>query len=912
LNTTLTEQPQPKKKKTLGLWVRWGLSSLVGLLLLTVGSGAAITYFYQDDIKSYVLDELNKNLNSEVKIGPKLDVSFIKKFPYTSVKLEDVYVLEVSSNPNRDTLFRFDDVFLQFNLIDILRENYTIRTIQAEDGKANIKVDKNGKGNFDIFKKTDKSSAPLSIKLDKVYVKDLQFTYMDKAANLDLSGKADEVSLSGQFADNKYDLDFLCRAILWKIDHKGIKILRTKRIRLEGLAKVDNNKREYQFEDARFKIADLAMAVNGKVIDKGDQAFLDLNLRGKDLNIGSILSLVPEKYNQEIEQYKSTGIFYFTGNISGLLGKGSFPLMEGNFGIKNGEIVAENKKFPLKQVNMTGYYSNGKQKNSETSRIEIKNFHAELGKGFINGSFYAENFSNPLVRVSCQAYIGLDLVHRFIPHDTLKEIDGLAKLKLDFKTRLAKPWTIGLNDFKNASASGTLEIKDMNFLIKNNPNDFRDFDGTFHFKGNELSIEEFSGFISKSDFSLNGYFRNLLPYLFLEGTDLYMNATLTSDRIDIDDFLARMPKNQSQDTILALNLPLKAEVVLLLDVDEINFRKFKATNIAGNVVLNDRILSLNGLNFEALGGELTLSGRINGQKPALLQIQGTTSIRNIEIARLFDSMDNFGQDFITSKNIKGIGSVSASFSFPMGQKLDIHTNQLTVESNLTLEKGELVNFAPLTKLAGFIELDELENIQFATLQNHISIKDKKVIIPQMDVNNNVLNIKFEGVHDFDNQIDYHVRLQLSELLSKKFHKKENAEFEEEEEEGGKTSVFVRMSGKASNPVFAYDMGGVKQKLKSDWKNEKKNIRNTLKSEFTKAGRDSVSKAGSSSNSRTRVKVAWDEEKVEPKEPALFNAEPAPAAKNEDKKESGKKERKLQKALSKPKKEEEEKVKVEWE
>ena len=121
-----------------------------------------------------------------------------------------------------------------------------------------------------------------------------------------------------------------------------------------------------------------------------------------------------------------------------------------------------------------------------------------------------------------------------------------------------------------------------------------------------------------------------------------------------------------------------------------------------------------------------------------------------------------------------------------------------------------------------------------------------------------------------------------------------------------------MSGKASNPSFAYDMGGVKQKLKSDWKNEKKNIRNTLKSEFTKAGRDSVSKAGSSSNTRTKVKVTWDEEKVEPKEPALFNAEPAPAEKNEDKKEWGKKESKLQKALSKPKKEEEEKVKVEWE
>ena len=870
----MNNQLQTKWQNFPGKWIRWGLSSLAAVVLIILASGFVVTYFFQEEIKGYVLAEINKNLNSELKIGPKVQVSFLKKFPYTSVKLEDVYLLEVNGKTKSDTLFSFDDVFLQFNLIDVIRENYTIRTIQAEDGKAFVKIDQSGKGNFDIFKKLEKSSTLFSIKLDDVYIKNLQFSYSDKSANLEISGLANEMSLSGQFANNKYNLDFLLKAILWKVNHKGSRILSTKRIRLEGLAKVDNSKKEYQFEDARIKIADLAMFVNGKVVDKGEQSFLDLNFRGKDLNIGSILSLVPESFTRKFHTFKSTGIFYFTGNISGLLGKGIFPSMEGSFGIKNGELITDNTKVPVRQVNLTGYYSNGRLKTSESSRIEIKNFHAEIGKGFVNGRFYAENFSKPSLKISVQATVELDLIHRFMPTDTLIALDGLLKLDMDFKTRLAKPWSIELTDFKNALTSGSLLIKDVNFSLKNNPNDFKDFDGEFYFKGNQLNIKSFSGFISKSDFTLNGYFRNVLPYFFLEGTDFYMNATLTSDRLDVDELLERLPVNKPTDTLLALNLPKNAELLLLLDVEQVKFRKFIASNLAGNMMLSNRILTLNGLNMEVLGGEMSLSGRINGQRPSLLAIQGTTSIRRIDIGSLFESMDNFGQEYITSKNLKGFGSIAASFSFPMGPKLNIQTDQLVVESNLLLEKGELVNFMPLSKLAGFIRLEELENIQFATLQNHISIKDKKFIIPQMEVNNNVLNLRVEGTHDFENQIDYHVRLQLGELLAKKFSKNETKEVEEELDEGGRTSVFVKLTGKANNPTFSYDLGGVKQKLKADLKNEKRNIRNSLRAEFTKAGRDSAYKTDSRNNSRTRLKVVMEEEKVEDEKklPPLFQAE----------------------------------------
>ena len=695
-------------------YLRWGVSSVFGLLVSAVLGGLAVSYFYEDEIKAYVLQELNKNLKTELKVGDNTEVSFIRKFPYTSVKLNDVYALEVSKKTNKDTLFSFDGVFLQFNIVDILRQNYNIRNVQVEDGFVRIKVDKNGVGNYDIFKKTDFKQGSFSLKLDKVFLKGITFNYANRSTDLDFSGKADELNLSGNFSDKVYDMDLLGRAILWNIDHKGTRLLKTKRIRIEGQAKVDNVLKQYIFEDASLKVADLQLALNGKIAEKGANTFVDLNLRGKDMNIGSILSLVPEKYNDEIEQYKSTGTFYFTGNITGLIGQNKFPQVEGSFGIKDAEITADGKGLPLKSVNLTGYYTNGLKQNGETTRIEIKKFHATMGSGKINGSFYAENFASPTVNLACNANLNLTELQKFVQLDTLQEIAGQVALNLDFKSHLLKPWQLTKADFSHAAISGKLDVKDAYFMLKGNPNDFRDFDGTFNFKGNELNIEDFSGFISESDFSLNGYFRNLLPYLLLDRSgDLYMNATLTADRINIDDILAKMPKNRNQDTVINLKIHPNADVVLLLDVEEINFKKFKAANVSGNVMMKNQIVNLNGINLETFCGEISLSGEIDGRKSNKIMVNGHTSVRNADMASLFTSMDNFGQQFITAENIKGTAGLSATFAFPMSPALEINTNELEAEANVSVEKGELQNFMPLQKLARFVGLDELKNIRFA-------------------------------------------------------------------------------------------------------------------------------------------------------------------------------------------------------
>jgi hypothetical protein len=111
-----------------------------------------------------------------------------------------------------------------------------------------------------------------------------------------------------------------------------------------------------------------------------------------------------------------------------------------------------------------------------------------------------------------------------------------------------------------------------------------------------------------------------------------------------------------------------------------------------------------------------------------------------------------------------------------------------------------------------------------------------MIIPEMEVQSDALNFVIAGTHSFDNEINYTIRLLLSEVLSRKAKtaKKENDEFgiEEPGKKGG-TTLYILLTGTVDKPIFRYDSKGVKGKIISSVLNEKENLRSLFRKEFSR-------------------------------------------------------------------------------
>ena len=136
-------------------------------------------------------------------------------------------------------------------------------------------------------------------------------------------------------------------------------------------------------------------------------------------------------------------------------------------------------------------------------------------------------------------------------------------------------------------------------------------------------------------------------------------------------------------------------------------------------------------------------------------------IKNVNVQNLFYAFDNFGQDAILDKNLRGTFNGNASIYGPMLPNGKIFPRSLIGKVTFDIRKGSLINFEPMYKIGNFAFPNrDFSNITFMNLKNTLAISKDKVTIPPMEIRSSVLNIFLSGVYSFGKGTDIRLRIPL--------------------------------------------------------------------------------------------------------------------------------------------------------
>jgi hypothetical protein len=198
-----------------------------------------------------------------------------------------------------------------------------------------------------------------------------------------------------------------------------------------------------------------------------------------------------------------------------------------------------------------------------------------------------------------------------------------------------------------------------------------------------------------------------------------------------------------------------------------------------------------------------------------------------------------------------------------------------------LLNGALVNFEPVKQLSSFIELSELENINFQKLENNFFIRNNMFFMPTMAVNSSAADISVNGQHSFDNDFEYHVKVLLSQVLSrkKKPARRTVTEFGVVEDDGlGRTSILLKVTGNADNVKVGYDLKAVAKGVQDNIRSEKETMKSILNEEYgwyndTPPGAGTkVQEKQNTESRKPRFSIKWEETDSIPSKPAGNNTE----------------------------------------
>ena len=166
-------------------WKRILLGSLLAPILII----GALMLYIQSNQSRIIKDEiakLNKEHKGLVKVGDS-ELSLFGNFPYISIKVYDVEIFETKED-NAPVIMDVKDIYVGFNLWDIIKGNYDIQSLIIEEGVFNIVIHKNNTTNIQNSLATteETESTSTNIHLKKIEFKNLDIHTLDEATNTDV------------------------------------------------------------------------------------------------------------------------------------------------------------------------------------------------------------------------------------------------------------------------------------------------------------------------------------------------------------------------------------------------------------------------------------------------------------------------------------------------------------------------------------------------------------------------------------------------------------------------------------------------------------------------------------------------------------------------------------------------------
>lgn len=832
------------------------------LAVLIIGSGIIVSSIYEEDVKSYMLSKINERLNTRINVK-EINFSVLKKFPYASLEFETVSADEVTKNEKKGTLFSAQSVYLQFNIIDIINKNYIIKKIHVENGLLNIKIDKKGNNNYQVWKAIPDSSAnDFNLELSSLQFTNFTLYTLNEYKNIDFSIEANSLHLSGDFSAVKYKLTTTADLFVHQFNEGGQSIMKEKSIKVNTSFSVNQEQKLYEVENGELTIENLSFDLKGNIKETENGTNLNLNINGNDIAIEDAFSLFPASQKEKILTYKSKGFISFKSSIIGELSAQHTPGIEADFEIKNGTITEGNSNISLSNINTKGSFSNGKGNKNNTTKLSLSEFNSVFGAGKIAGNYTITNFENPYIEFNSEANIDLNQARNFFKIDTLETATGLLNININYSGYIKELNNIQAKDLQKLNAKGNAELKNADFKLVNHPVKFEQLNGAFQFNNNNIEIDSLNGKLNGNQFNVKGKFNNLLAFLFLENEPLTVYGTIEASKLALDELLLK-DERAIKDSIYTLSLPNNITFKCVTAIDTFTFRRFKATDVKGNLNISKGVLTASNVSFNAVQGNIyNTSFILDASESNRIIMTSSAQMDDININQLFYEFENFGQAYFIQENIKGRATISIQFASLWDNHLTLDKDLLYVLADLSIKKGELIDYKPLLAMSKYIEVDELEHIKFNNLNTQIEIKNQLIIIPKTFIRSSALDVDVAGTHSFDNKIDYQFRVLMSDVIWRKAKskKKENTEFGYiEDDREGKMSLYLRMTGTVDDYKIGYDSKGVKEKWKQDLKEEKKTVKQLLNSEFGWFKKDSIANTPKDDSPKdSGLQIEWEE------------------------------------------------------
>lgn len=806
------------------IWFKRIAFILFVLLFLFAGVACIIVFKYEDDMKEYALETVHNSIETEVSFDENVVLSLWKDFPLVAVEIKDI---QIQDSFRKDTLLKVEKAFVQFDVFKLLQNRFTIEGIRVTDGFLRLRRSENNRWNFRVWKEQEKDApSKTDFSIEILTLQNVHLDYDDRVIDLNIQFYSEKSRLKGRFTDENTRLGLSLNGFMERLTTTGDDRIVELPLSLAGVLNINSKDGIYTIEMGNAVLAGNEMVLDAewKRVENGTD--MQMKVHAGNIEPFVLLPHVWPQMPENIRKLNLSGRADLIFSLNGPFTKTQGPQLDATIRMRDGGLIFQ--ETDVHDLNFEGKLYMKDIKRSKAMQIDFDSFELKTPEGNVQGKGTLTDLSDPRLRLNCTGSSRIEEIVRVAQIEEQLKGNGHISWTLDFEGPLGHEFKTTLNELRDMRWSGNVQLSEAQLQFNSGIPPIENLNASIDMKLGGTRITECSGKIGHMEFDGEVEIARLKDILTEPDSKIELAGNIHINELDVQQLPKEWQFESETNTESGSSRPVSVKVNAT--IDRILYNDFTASSVSGIVHMENEKLDVSNLRFMALDGNvranLTYQPTATGY---LLGLDG--ELHNIDMSRTLAEWNEFGQNTLTSKNLKGRASAILEADIYLDKDHQLQKDLLRVETDIEVSGGQLVKFEPLLAMSRFISVDELNEVKFDTLRNQLSIRNGKIYIPRMTVSSSILNVMVFGEHGFDQEMDYHVNLLMNDLLRRKAKKKETFDGHEIIDEKGKTRLFLWIRGRPGDLKVGFDKKEVKQKIKDDLKKEGQTIKKLFQDEF---------------------------------------------------------------------------------
>ncbi len=527
------------------IWKRILLAVIIIPILVLTGGIIYIQKNQAEIIKSEIA-KLNKEHKGLIVVGDS-ELSLFDNFPYISLKVYDVQIFETKED-NSSTIIDVQDIYVGFNLNDIINGNYDIQSLKVEEGVFNIVIHEDNTTNLEnslaTTSESDSDSSSTSVHFKKIIFKNLDIHTIDESTNTDIekfiyNGQGG-FTLKDSLIAGHIDTDFEVNVI----KDGDTTFIRKKHFEFHTDVEFNTDTGVLNIQPSGVVMENGDFELEGSINTKNDLE-LDFLVKGTKPNFDMLVAFAPVDVIPFLEKYDNAGDIYFQASIQGKSIKGNKPLIHADFGASEAFLENPERAKKIDHMGFKGHFTNGSSRDVSTMEFSLKDMTANLEEGKFTGSLLIKNFESPEIDMQVESNFDLGFVAEFFELEQVQDASGEVSLKMNFHDIIDIDQPEKALQQLNQAYFAQLKIEDLSLNAENLPVPLDSLNVDLVMEGRKATLKEFNLNMGNTDLSVTGFLSDLPSIVHHTNIPVETHLDISSKNLDI----AQLTSYSAQDSI---------------------------------------------------------------------------------------------------------------------------------------------------------------------------------------------------------------------------------------------------------------------------------------------------------------------------------------------------------------------------